>query len=261
MFFFLMRFNTVAKCLAGGLRFESWWMVFSGSLHIYIHYCSKGLWDFMFLKEVFLLTKDAFIWSKTTVKTVIFRALQTLSERFSMCTNQVPLKASKSKPYWCIQSGPWPHCFHKSQRNRTTTGHTNELRLSMVLSMVRLCVHLSISLWFVKAMRSRLNLKVLVQQLEAELSFIICIRFVCLVLYIISIVYDYYDITVFFSTGYVHFQNFASFFQNFTHKSKSCAQNAKYLTSLVNEALHSKYHKHISKANICKHLCHNINSC
>ncbi len=36
-------------------------------------------------------------------------------------------------------------------------------------------------------------------------------------------------------------------------------KNASHL--LQNEALHSKYHKHISKANICKHLCHNINSC
>ncbi len=65
-----------------------------------------------------------------------------------------------------------------------------------------------------------------------------------------------------FSTAYTHFQNFASFFQNFTHKSKNCThkmQNASHL--LQNEALHSKYHKHISKANICKHLCHNINSC
>ncbi len=33
-------------------------------------------------------------------------------------------------------------------------------------------------------------------------------------------------------------------------------QNASHL--LQNEALHSKYHKHISKANIYKHLCHNI---
>ncbi len=36
-------------------------------------------------------------------------------------------------------------------------------------------------------------------------------------------------------------------------------QNASHL--LQNEALHSKYHKHISRANIYKHLCHNINSC
>ncbi len=33
-------------------------------------------------------------------------------------------------------------------------------------------------------------------------------------------------------------------------------QNASHL--LQNEALHSKYDKHISKENICKHLCHNI---
>ncbi len=36
-------------------------------------------------------------------------------------------------------------------------------------------------------------------------------------------------------------------------------QNTLHL--LQNEALDSKYHKHISKAHICKHLCHNINSC
>ncbi len=56
----------------------------------------------------------------------------------------------------------------------------------------------------------------------------------------------------FFLTAYTHFQNFASFFQNFTHKSKNCThtmQNASHL--LQNEALHSKYHKHISKANMC----------
>ncbi len=71
-----------------------------------------------------------------------------------------------------------------------------------------------------------------------------------------------YDLILlqFFSTAYRHFQNFASFFQNFTHKSKNCThkmQNASHL--LQNESLHSKYHKHISKANICKHLCQNIN--
>lgn len=150
--FFLMRFNTVAKCLAGALRFESWWMMVSGSLHINIHYCSKGLWDFMFLKEVFLLTKDAFIWSKSTVKTVIFWALQTLSERFSMCTNQVPLKASKTIPYWCKQSGPWPLAFtnHKEIEPQVDT--------QMNSDWVRFWVWFvcgSISLWFVKAMRSR----------------------------------------------------------------------------------------------------------
>ncbi len=41
-----------------------------------------------------------------------------------------------------------------------------------------------------------------------------------------------------FSTAYT--------FQNVTHKMQN--------TSMQNEALHSKYHKHISKANICKHL-------
>ncbi len=40
--------------------------------------------------------------------------------------------------------------------------------------------------------------------------------------------------------------------QNFTQKSKICThkmQNASHL--LQNEALHSKYHKHVSNANIC----------
>ncbi len=58
------------------------------------------------------------------------------------------------------------------------------------------------------------------------------------------------------------FSKLCLFFLNFTHKSKNYThkmQNASHL--LQNEALHSKYHKHISKANICKHLCHNINSC
>ncbi len=65
----------------------------------------------------------------------------------------------------------------------------------------------------------------------------------------------------FFSTAYTHFQKCASFFQNFTHKSKNCThkmQNASHL--LQNEVLHSKI-TNISKANICKHLWHNINSC
>ncbi len=58
------------------------------------------------------------------------------------------------------------------------------------------------------------------------------------------------------------FKTLPLYFPSFTHKSKSCThemQNTSHL--LQNEALHSKYHKHISKANICKHLCHNINSC
>ncbi len=39
-------------------------------------------------------------------------------------------------------------------------------------------------------------------------------------------------------------------------------QNAKCLTSLAKlSTAFPKYHKHISKANICKHLCHIINSC
>uniref|UniRef100_A0A673N4P7 ST8 alpha-N-acetyl-neuraminide alpha-2,8-sialyltransferase 7.1 n=1 Tax=Sinocyclocheilus rhinocerous TaxID=307959 RepID=A0A673N4P7_9TELE len=56
----------------------------------------------------------------------------------------------------------------------------------------------------------------------------------------------------FFSAAFTHFQNLASFFffSNFTHKCKNHThkmQNASHL--LQNEALHSKYHKHISKAN------------
>ncbi len=67
------------------------------------------------------------------------------------------------------------------------------------------------------------------------------------------------NITVFFNC--LHFQNFASFFKTL-HTNPRIAhkmQNASHL--LQNEALHSKYHKHISKENICKHLRHNINSC
>jgi len=64
----------------------------------------------------------------------------------------------------------------------------------------------------------------------------------------------------FFSTAYIHFQNFASFFQNFTHKYKNCTKKIKNGSHfLQNYALHSKYHKHVSKANICKHLCHHVN--
>ncbi len=55
--------------------------------------------------------------------------------------------------------------------------------------------------------------------------------------------------------GCLHFKNVTYFFQNFSHKSKNCTHkmlNASHL--LQNEALHSKYNKHISKANICRHL-------
>jgi len=45
-----------------------------------------------------------------------------------------------------------------------------------------------------------------------------------------------------FSAAFTHFQNF-------THKSKNHTQNASHL--LQNEALHSRYHNHVSKANIC----------
>ncbi len=48
------------------------------------------------------------------------------------------------------------------------------------------------------------------------------------------------------------FSKLCLFFQ-----SKNCTdkmQNASHL--LQNEALDSKYHKHILKANICRHLCH-----
>ncbi len=60
----------------------------------------------------------------------------------------------------------------------------------------------------------------------------------------------------------LHFQNIASLKKKKKEQSKNCRhkmQNASHL--LQNEALHSKYHKHISKTIICKHLCHNINSC
>ncbi len=58
------------------------------------------------------------------------------------------------------------------------------------------------------------------------------------------------------------FKHILIFFQNFTHKSKNCTlkmQNSSHL--LQNEALCSKCNKHISKANICKHLCYKSNSC
>ncbi len=57
-----------------------------------------------------------------------------------------------------------------------------------------------------------------------------------------------------FLTAYTHFQNFTSFFSNlYTQIQELHTQNASQL--LQNEALHSKYPKHISKANICKHIC------
>ncbi len=54
----------------------------------------------------------------------------------------------------------------------------------------------------------------------------IVIHLICLFMYILSIVYDYYHITDFFSTAYTHFLNFASLFP------KLYTQNAKCLTSL-----------------------------
>jgi len=51
----------------------------------------------------------------------------------------------------------------------------------------------------------------------------------------------------FFSAAFTHFQNFASFFLKLY-------TNPRIVHKMQNEALHSKYHKHISKANICKHL-------
>ncbi len=58
----------------------------------------------------------------------------------------------------------------------------------------------------------------------------------------------WYGIYSFYSTAYTHFQNFTHTSKNYTHK----MQNAWHL--LQNEALHSKHHKNISKASICKHL-------
>ncbi len=57
--------------------------------------------------------------------------------------------------------------------------------------------------------------------------------------------------TVFFNCLHT-FSKLYQFFQNLTHKSKNCThkmQNASHL--LQNDTLHSKDHKHISKANIC----------
>ncbi len=53
-----------------------------------------------------------------------------------------------------------------------------------------------------------------------------------------------YSLCLVFSFNCLHVQNFASFFQN---KSKNHTKCLTYL--LQNEALHSKYHKRISKAN------------
>ncbi len=54
-------------------------------------------------------------------------------------------------------------------------------------------------------------------------------------------------------SGTLNFQLLAHIFntspQNFTLKSKKCTQNAKCLTSLAKRS--TKYHKHVSKANIC----------
>ncbi len=52
------------------------------------------------------------------------------------------------------------------------------------------------------------------------------------------------------------------FFQTFTHKSKNRTHKMLIASHhLQNEVLHSKYYKHILKANICKHLWHTIHSC
>ncbi len=58
----------------------------------------------------------------------------------------------------------------------------------------------------------------------------------------------------YFTVAYI-LKTLAMFFQNFTHKSKNCTHkmlNDSHL--LQKEAMHSKYNKHISKANICRHL-------
>ncbi len=65
-----------------------------------------------------------------------------------------------------------------------------------------------------------------------------------------------------FSTAFTHFQTFKLFFSKlYTQIQELHIQNQNASHLLQNEALQSKYHKYISKANICKHLCHNINSC
>ncbi len=54
------------------------------------------------------------------------------------------------------------------------------------------------------------------------------------------------------------FSKLCLFFQNLTHKSKNCTQNAKCLTSLAKWSTAFK----ISQTHLkSKHLCHNINSC
>ncbi len=109
----------------------------------------------------------------------------------------------------------------------------------------------SISLWFEKAMRSRLNLKI--QQLEVELSSLLLLLYIWFV-YVFSIyslwLLSYYRF-IFLLLTHI-FKTLPLYFQNFTHK----MQNASHL--LQNEALHYKYHKHISKSNIFKHLSHNV---
>ncbi len=63
-----------------------------------------------------------------------------------------------------------------------------------------------------------------------------------------------------FTTAYTHFQK-KKFSRLYTQIQQLHTQNAKCFTSLAKWSTAFKYHKHISKANICKHLCHKINSC
>ncbi len=63
--------------------------------------------------------------------------------------------------------------------------------------------------------------------------------------------------TSFFSDACTRFQIFASFFSPkvYTQIQELHTQNEQNASHLLkNEALHSKYHKHTSKAKICKHL-------
>ncbi len=62
------------------------------------------------------------------------------------------------------------------------------------------------------------------------------------------------------TAAYTHFQNFASFLKTL-HTHPRIAHTKYKINLLQNEALHSKYHNHISKANIFKQICQNINSC
>ncbi len=71
--------------------------------------------------------------------------------------------------------------------------------------------------------------------------------------------YERNDLTVFFNCLHTFSKLCLLFSKLYTQIQELHTQNASQL--LQNEALHSKYHKHISKASICKHLCHNINSC